>query len=150
MLLEQQHTEKFRPKTKTCLYLGPNMEGMGHKYWDPATCHVIVSRNAQFFEFYLEINSSAAVPKITGTADIITPSDDIFINFSIHQAPTAEEPGPELSDSDSDKGDALGLIPIDLDNEDDNKNPPDMDLGSDLDEEDEEESDDELPPPTPP
>lgn len=41
---------KLAPKIYKCLYLGPNPEGEGNTFYNLLTRHVIVSRNATFYE----------------------------------------------------------------------------------------------------
>ena len=50
MLIEQEHKPKLAPRTKTCMYLGPNMVGEGCRFYDPVTKRTIVSCSATFFE----------------------------------------------------------------------------------------------------
>ena len=126
---------------------------MGSKFWDPATRRVIVSRNAQFFELYLEPNQSATSLKITGEVGHPHNEEDLYINFKINLQQSAIEgaavppaaavvPVVEVEGGDSsDDDEPPGIIPIDSDDEEDDSDnedvaPPEM-LSDSEDEEDE-------------
>ena len=44
------HKAKLDPRTKTCIYLGPNYQGEGCRFYDPNTKRIIVSHSTTFFE----------------------------------------------------------------------------------------------------
>ena len=50
VLIESGNRKKFDAKSRLCVYLGPNYEGTGDKFYDAATKRVIVSRNVVFHE----------------------------------------------------------------------------------------------------
>ena len=50
VLFENKGRSKFAPKSRRCIYLGPNLNGMGDKFFEPHMSRIIISRNAIFFE----------------------------------------------------------------------------------------------------
>jgi hypothetical protein len=50
VLIEHDHVRKLEPRTKTVIYLSPNYNGKGARFYDPSTKRISVSRNATFFE----------------------------------------------------------------------------------------------------
>ena len=66
VLIEQEHKPKLAPRTKTCMYLGPNYIGEGCRFYDPLTKRTIVSRSATYFEVpMLMAGPSTPVPPPT-------------------------------------------------------------------------------------
>ena len=49
-VLIQTHLPKLASKINKCLYIGPNQEGEGDRFYNLSTRKIIISRNATFFE----------------------------------------------------------------------------------------------------
>jgi hypothetical protein len=96
VLIEHHKPAKFAPRSRFCVYLGPNPSGMGNRFFDPSTRRVIVSRSATFYEQYPPITGAIQRPiSFPGKflPNLVFPKVD-FVN----DLPTTQVSRPALQD----------------------------------------------------
>ena len=91
VLYEQTHVTKLQPRSRVCKYLGHRIEGEGHKFLDPKTGGIIVSRNAQFHK----LNTLELQQTDITFSEFINPSSFNF--FRLDGLPIKKEEGEEVA-----------------------------------------------------
>ena len=78
-MLIETHQQKLATKIAKCLYLGPNREGEGDRFYNLTTCKIIVSCNATFFENVGITHTNIRGTPLNNIGIFITPAETRLI-----------------------------------------------------------------------